>query len=102
MIHYVWCLSEGGDGNLGLACTDDGLVLGRTPLIERQGERFVVRERIDIERLLRRAHATEALVDRIMPGLATVARARMFGGIPIGGPDEGIFRLHIGSSGLMG
>lgn len=75
MIHYVWCLSEGGDGNLGLACTDDGLVLGRTPLIERQGERFVVRERIDIERLLRRAHATEALVDRIMPGLATVARA---------------------------
>src|ERR1700692_461124 len=43
MIHHVWRLSEGGDDNLGLAVTGDGLVLGRTPLIERRGGRFVVR-----------------------------------------------------------
>jgi hypothetical protein len=30
MIHHVWRLSDGGSDNLGLACTEDGLVLGRT------------------------------------------------------------------------
>jgi hypothetical protein len=35
MIHQVWRLSESGDDNLGLACTEHGLVLGRTALIER-------------------------------------------------------------------
>jgi len=43
-------LGEAGPDNLGLACTDDGLLLGRTPLIERRDGRFVVRERDDIER----------------------------------------------------
>jgi hypothetical protein len=38
----------------GLACTDDGLLLGQTSLIERRGGRFVVRERDEIERLLKR------------------------------------------------
>jgi hypothetical protein len=31
MIHQVWRLSEPGDHNLGLACTEQGLLLGRTP-----------------------------------------------------------------------
>jgi hypothetical protein len=35
MIHRVWRLSENsGDDNLGLACTEQGLTLGRTLLIE--------------------------------------------------------------------
>jgi hypothetical protein len=49
-----WRLSEAGPNNLGLACTDDGLLLGHTSLIERRGDRFVVRERGEIERLLKR------------------------------------------------
>jgi hypothetical protein len=76
MIYRFWHLSEGGPDNLGLACTDDGLVLGRTPLIERLGGEFVVRERGQVARLLKHAFfSTGAAVDRLMPGLATVASA---------------------------
>jgi hypothetical protein len=75
MTFHMWRLNEAGEDNFGLACTEDGLVLGRTPLIERRDQQFVVRERSDIERLLRRAYETEAPIERIMPGLATVARA---------------------------
>ena len=52
MIHRIWRLSEAGDDNLGLACTNDGLILGRTPLIELRDGRYVVRERSELERLL--------------------------------------------------
>jgi len=74
MMHHFWRLSEGGDNNFGLACTNEGLVLGRTPLIERRGTQFVVRDRGEIERLFRRID-TSGPVDRIMPGLHTVASA---------------------------
>jgi len=75
MIHRFWRLSESGEDNLGLACTNDGLVLGRTTLIERRDNHFVVRERDEIERLLTRAYQIGFGVDRLMPGLATVASA---------------------------
>jgi hypothetical protein len=76
MIHQVWRLSEyGSDDNLGLACTEQGLVLGRTALIERRDGHFVVRERSEIERLLSRGYRMELTVERLMPGLATVAAA---------------------------
>jgi hypothetical protein len=75
MIHQVWGLSEPGDGNLGLACTEHGLLLGRTPLIERRNGRFAVRERSEIERLLSRAYRAELPLERLMKGLATVASA---------------------------
>ena len=53
MIPKIWRLSEDiGDNNLGLACTEQGLVLGRTALIERRDTGFVVRERSDLEHLL--------------------------------------------------
>jgi len=75
MIYPIWRLSEYAPDNLGLACTDDGLLLGRTPLIEQRGGRFVVRERPEIARLLEYAFPERSAVDRIMPGLATVASA---------------------------
>ncbi len=75
MIYQFWRLSESGENNLGLACTDDGLIFGRTPLIERRGGQFVVRDRSEIERLLRRADQSELAMDRLMPGLAYVASA---------------------------
>jgi len=74
-MHHFWRLSEAGPDNLGLACTDDGLVLGRTALIERRNGRFVVRGRSEIERPLKRAYSTEPVVERFLPGLATVAAA---------------------------
>jgi hypothetical protein len=74
MIH-IWRLSEGGEDNLGLACTKDGLVLGHTPLVERRDRHFFVREKSEIERLLRRAYRSDLAVDRLMPGLAIVASA---------------------------
>jgi hypothetical protein len=76
MIHKVWRLSENtGDDNLGLACTERGLVLGRTALLERHDTSFVVRERSELEHLLGCAYRTKLSVDRLMPGLATVASA---------------------------
>jgi hypothetical protein len=74
MIRF-WRLTERTIDNLGLACTDDGLFLGRTPLIERRGKRFFVREEGEIERLLKRAYQTEPPVKWLMHGLATVAAA---------------------------
>ena len=75
MIYQIWRLSEAGPENLGPACTDGGLLLGRTPLIERRDAQFVVRDRSEIERLFTRAYTAGPRVDRIMSGLATVARA---------------------------
>ena len=71
----MWRLSEGGEDNLGLACTNEGLVLGRTPLIERRDRSFVVRDRAEIEILLSRAYRKNIAPDRLMSGLATVAAA---------------------------
>jgi hypothetical protein len=71
----MWRLSEAGDDNLGLACSDDGLFIGRTPLIEKRDGHFVTRQQHDIEWLLTCAYRTEVRADRLMSGLATVARA---------------------------
>jgi hypothetical protein len=75
MIRKFWRLSEASENNLGLACTDDGLVLGRTSLIERRGEHFAVRNQGEVERLLSRAYQQDVVADRLMPGLAVVASA---------------------------
>jgi hypothetical protein len=75
MTHHIWRLGEAGPDNLGLAVSKDGLLLGRTPLIEHRDGRFVVRERDEIERLLQRGHRDIGEADRLMPGLAVVARA---------------------------
>jgi hypothetical protein len=74
MIQY-WRLSEAGEDNLGLAFTEEGLFLGRTPLVERRGDQFVVRERAEVARLLRRAYRAEPPADCFMSGLGSVARA---------------------------
>lgn len=71
----MWSLSEGGSKSLGLSCTQDGLFLGRTPLIERRGGSYAVRPRRDLERLLSRAYQPEINLDWIMPGLAVVELA---------------------------
>ena len=83
----VWRLSENSsDDNLGLACTEQGLLLGRTALIERRDGRFVVRQRGEIEQLLGRAYQSNVVVDRLMPGLATVAAA-------LNANDQGLARI---------
>ena len=70
MIPKIWRLSENsGDDNLGLACTEQGLMLGRTALIERRDGRFAVRERAEIERLLSRAYRKQLPVDGSCQGL---------------------------------
>lgn len=75
MIHHLWRLTESSESNLGLTITADGVLLGRTPLVERRDEQFVVRDRREVERLLRRAYPIEFHIDRVMHGLANVAAA---------------------------
>jgi hypothetical protein len=75
MIYPFWRLSEDAPDNLGLACTDHGLLLGRTPLIERRDGRLVARDRDEIARLLMRVFPEGFAVDRLMSGLTTVASA---------------------------
>jgi hypothetical protein len=87
MIPKIWRLSENsGDDNLGLACTEQGLVLGRTALIERRDGRFVVRGQSEIDCLLSLAYGHEASAQRLMPGLATVAAA-------LNTDDQGLARI---------
>ena len=71
----MWRLSEASADNLGLACTGDGLVLGRTHLIERRNGHFVVRGHTEVARLLKCAYQTEVPTDGVIAGLATVAAA---------------------------
>jgi hypothetical protein len=75
MFHPIWRLSEAGADNLGLACNDNGLVLGRTRLVERRDGRFVVRDALDIQRLLSCAYRADVDAAPLMNGLATVAAA---------------------------
>jgi hypothetical protein len=87
MIHKIWRLSENsGEDNLGLAFSDQGLLLGNTALIERRDGRFVVRECSVVESLLWRAYGQSFSVERIMPGLATVATA-------LNANDQGLARI---------
>jgi hypothetical protein len=72
---HMWRLSNAGEDNLGLACNADGLFLARTPLLERRGDRLVVREKIEIERLLSCAYQADIAADYLMPGLDIVASA---------------------------
>jgi hypothetical protein len=72
---HMWRLSEADDDNLGLACSGDGLLIGRTPLIEKRDGHFVVREQREIEQLLSRAYRSKVSATRLMSGLTTVARA---------------------------
>jgi len=75
MIHELWRLSEAKvEDYLGLSCTNQGLILGNVPLIERRNGRFVVRNQDELARLLKLAPGAPE-VDQLMPGLATVARA---------------------------
>jgi hypothetical protein len=87
MIPRIWRLSENtGDDNLGLSCTEQGLMLGRTLLIERRDGRFVVREQSELECLLSLAYGREATAQRLMGGLATVASA-------LNANDQGLARI---------
>src|SRR6202167_1797112 len=72
MIHTFWRLSEATTDNLGLACTNDGLLIGRTGLIARRDGRFIVRERAAIEKLLKHVGPR---IDQLIPRLAAVASA---------------------------
>ena len=73
--HHLWRLSAGGERNLGLCCSEDGLFLGRTPLIERRGGAYVVRPQTDLDRLFGRAYAGEATAARVSSGLHSIAAA---------------------------
>jgi hypothetical protein len=74
-MRQMWRLSEAGPHNLGLAFTDDGVLIGKTFLIERRDGHFAVRTRGEIDRLLKCAYGSEVPIDRLMPGFARVAAA---------------------------
>ncbi len=71
----VWRLSQGGERCLGPFCDADGLFLGRTPLLERAGDRFVVRDRRELERVMSAAYGCNVALESRMGGLRAVAKA---------------------------
>lgn len=75
MSYHIWRLGDAGADNLGLAVSEDGLLLGRTLLVERRDGRFIARERKDVERLLQSGHRLIGQANRLMHGLDVVARA---------------------------
>ena len=70
----LWSLSTPGENNLGLCCTEEGLFLGGTSLIERHAGRYAVRSRAELGRLFKRISGGPHL-DRALPGLAVVKSA---------------------------
>lgn len=70
----LWRLSPAGERNLGLCCTENGLLLGRTPLIERHSQQYAIRPRSDLERVFKGFPAAPDL-DRLLPGLTVVKAA---------------------------
>jgi hypothetical protein len=87
MIYAIWRLSEdSGEDNLGLAFSEQALLLGGTALIEQRDGLFVVRERGEIERLLSRAYGNNFSAERLIPGLTTVAAA-------LNADDQGLARI---------
>lgn len=78
----MWRLSAGGGSNLGLCCTEDGLCLGRTPLIERSAGGYVVRPRTDLDRLLKCSSAAADL-EGLMRGLRAVKSALDENNLPL-------------------
>jgi hypothetical protein len=70
----LWSLSNPSEHNLGLICTTDGLFIGRTPLIERRAERYVIRAASDPDRLFKRL-PLGVEPDRLLTGLAVVKSA---------------------------
>lgn len=81
--HHLWRLSAGGDRNLGLCCTEEGLFLGRTPLIERRGSTYAIRPQADLDRLLDQAYGGKPAAARVIAGLATVAAALAQGNLAL-------------------
>ncbi|MFZ3234963.1 MAG: hypothetical protein WA184_06270 [Stellaceae bacterium] len=71
----LWKLSSGDDWGLGLSCTEDGLYLGGTALVERHEGSYAVRPRAELERLLVRAYGAGFVLDGVMPGFRVVAAA---------------------------
>lgn len=72
------CLAagQGGERVLGLSCSEAGLYLGRTALVERRAGGYVVRPQAELERLFERAYgAGSPTLQPVLPGLATVASA---------------------------
>jgi hypothetical protein len=86
MIYEFWRLSEAKtEDNLGLSCTDQGLILGGTPLIERRNGRFVVRnqDELAVFSSLRRARLTSIASRSALPSVARALNAN----------DQGLARI---------
>jgi hypothetical protein len=74
-VRHVWTLGDGGDECLGLTCNEDGLRLGRTPLLEKRNGALEPRAQVDIERILACAFGAALSLDNAMRGLHAVATA---------------------------
>src|SRR5579872_174459 len=71
----LWRLSQGGEQCLGPSCNEDGLFLGRTPLLQREGDTFVVRDRRELERVMSVAYGCDVALESRMGGFSAVAKA---------------------------
>lgn len=69
----LWSPNKAGEPALGLCCTEEGLFLGRTLLIEKRGASFAVRPRGELERLLPTTRAGG--FDQLIRGLRVVKSA---------------------------
>jgi len=61
----LWRLSQSGERCLGPSCNEDGLFVGRTPLLEREGNTFVVRDQRDFERMMSAAYGCNVALESL-------------------------------------
>lgn len=70
-----WRLSQSGELCLGPSCDEEGLFLGRTPLLERAGNQFVVRDQRELERVMSAGYGCDVALESRMGGFRAVTKA---------------------------
>jgi len=68
-------LSQSDELCLGPCCNEGGLFLGRTPLLEREDNQFIVRDQGEIERVMSAGYGCDVALESRMGGLRAVAKA---------------------------
>ena len=69
----LWSLDEAGEAALGLCCTEEGLFLGRTPLIEKRGGKICRPSAEGVGAVAEASHGGG--LDRLVRGLGVVKSA---------------------------
>jgi hypothetical protein len=89
----VWRLGKADENALALSCDLNGLFLGRTPLIEKHGDCYELRDRSALERLFSAAYGNRISVGDRIHRLHAIAKALNDNNLPLAAISAVLLRL---------